>query len=55
MVASSKGIKIAFEPHHDRLAFGVAEAGIELQNLWAVFGDHQPDVDHAAVMDILAL
>ena len=43
--------QIAFKPHHDRLALGIAEPGVELQNLRSVVRDHQPDVNHTGVVN----
>ena len=33
--------QIAFEPHHDRLALGIAEAGVEFDDLRSLLGNHQ--------------
>ena len=37
----------------DHLGFGVAEAHIELEHLGAFVGQHEPGVEHAAVVDAL--
>ena len=39
--------KARVEPHQQRFAFWVAEAGVELQHLRSLGGEHQPGVEHA--------
>ena len=41
--------QIAFQPHHQHLAFGIAEARIVFDQLRAVFGQHQPGIEHARI------
>ena len=41
--------QIAFEPHHQHLAFRVAEARIVFDQLRAVLGQHQPGIEHARI------
>ena len=43
------GHDVAGEPHHQHLAFRVAEAGVELDHLGAFVGRHQSGVEHAAI------
>jgi hypothetical protein len=40
--------KSPFDPRHDRLAFGIAEADIIFDQLGPLGGQHQPGIEHAA-------
>ena len=46
--------QVALEPHHERLAFGIAEAGVELDDLGAGGGEHEADVEESVVIDFVA-
>jgi len=47
--------QVALQKGQDRLGLGVAKAGVELQDLGALLGQHQARVDHPPVDHPLGL